>query len=222
MRKLFLALFSAATLMAGGAADPLRATLLMDRLEMHPAEENIVVWDASAYIGKDLDKLYFYSEGAKSSDESESENEVVYSRAVTPFWDLQAGLEYDKADGDDKSWGVVAVQGLAPYFIETRARLKIGDGAFGFNFDFEYEALITQRLILTPRVEIEGYSEDLPELKKGGGISSASVGVRLRYEFIREFALYGGVTYSNSFGATASKYGGQEDTSFVAGVRFWF
>ena len=222
MKKLLIFLLAAASLMAAGAGDPLRATLLMDRLEIQSSDGNPAVWDASAYIGKDYDKLYFYSEGSRTSDESESENELLYSRAVTPFWDLQAGIEYDRAGSENRTWGVVAVQGLAPYFIDTRMRLKIGDGAVGANLDFEYEALITQRLILTPRMEIEAYSKEVPELQKGGGISSAAVGLRLRYEIRREFAPYIGVTYSNSFGKTASKYGGAEDTAFVAGLRFWF
>ncbi len=222
MKKLLILLLAAGSLMASGTGDPLRGTLLMDRLELQSSDANPLVWDTSAYIGKDYDKLYFYSEGQRTSGESESENELLYSRAVTPFWDIQGGVEYDRAGSSHKTWGVVAIQGLAPYFIDTRVRLKIADGAVGANFDFEYEALITQRLILTPRVEIEGYSEEIPELHKGGGISSATVGLRLRYEIRREFAPYIGVTYSNSFGKTASKYGGEESSAFVAGLRFWF
>ncbi len=222
MKKLLLLLIAANSLMAAGAGDPLRATLLMDRFEVHSSEENPLVWDTSAYIGKDYDKLYFYSEGQRSTTESESENELIYSRAVTPFWDIQGGVEYDRAGSSHKTWGVVALQGLAPYFVETRIRLKIGEGAVSANFDFEYEALITQKIILTPRLEVEAYNKEIPELHKGGGISSATVGLRLRYEIRREFAPYIGVTYSNSFGKTAAKYGGEESSALVAGIRFWF
>lgn len=212
-----------ASLYAGGMNDdPLRATLLADRLEWQATDGDPVAWDVAAYAGYDVNKLYLYSEGSTRNDETESENELLYSRAVTPFWDLQAGAEMDTAGSDRKVWAEVAVQGLAPYFIDTRIRLKIGDEAIGVNFDFEYEALLTQRLILTPRIEMEAYSDDVPELGIGSGFSSLALGLRLRYEFVREFAPYVGVEYVNSFGQTASDYGGEEDTRFVAGVRFWF
>ncbi len=116
----------------------------------------------------------------------------------------------------------MALQGLAPYFIDTRLAIRVGEAVLGFTFDFEYEALITQRLILTPRIEIEGYSGDVPGLEVGSGLSSIGAGVRLRYEFVREFAPYIGVEYANGFGATKSLYGKREQTRFVTGVRFWF
>ncbi len=208
---------------AGGMEDdPLRATILADRLEWQATDGDPVAWDIAAYAGYDLNKLYFYSEGSTQSDETESENELLYSRAVTPFWDVQGGVEVDQAGSGHETWGVVAVQGLAPYFIDTRIRLKIGEKAVGVNFDFEYEALLTQRLILTPRIEMEAYSDDVPELGIGSGFSSLGLGLRLRYEFVREFAPYIGVEYVNSFGDTKDLYGGREDTRFVTGVRFWF
>ena len=222
MKKLFLSTLLTLSLFAEMNDDPLRATLLADRLEWQATDGDPVAWDVAAYAGYDLNKLYLYSEGSTQRDETESENELLYSRAVTPFWDLQAGAEMDTAGSDREYWGVVAVQGLAPYFIDTRLRLKIGEEAVGVSFDFEYEALLTQRLILTPRIEMEAYSNDVPELGIGSGFSSLGIGLRLRYEFIREFAPYVGVEYVNSFGRTASEYGGEEDTRFVAGVRFWF
>jgi len=202
--------------------NPLRATLLMDRLEVQSIDDSLFVWDISAYIGKDIDKLYLYSEGSKSSEETEIQNELVFSRAVTPFWDLQGGIEQDKAGSESKVWGVVALQGLAPYFIDTRLRVKVGEESVGVNFDFEYEALITQKLILTPRIEMEAYSDDVPEIGVGSGFSSLNFGLRLRYEFIREFAPYIGVSYSNSFGNTKEVYGGKESINFIIGTRIWY
>jgi len=202
--------------------NPLRATLLIDQLEIQGIDDSRFVWDVSAYIGKDIDKLYLYSEGSKSSEEIEIQNELLFSRAVTPFWDLQGGIEHDKAGSESKVWGVVALQGLAPYFIDTRLRVKVGEETVGVNFDFEYEALITQKLILTPRIEMEAYSDDLPEIGVGSGFSSLDFGLRLRYEFIREFAPYIGVNYSNSFGDTKEIYGGKESIDFIVGARIWY
>ncbi|WP_457598716.1 copper resistance protein B, partial [Hydrogenimonas sp.] len=200
MNKVLLSAIVAASLSAEMNDDPLRATLLMDRLEIQTVSGTPLVWDLSAYVGRDLDKLYLYSEGSRDSQESESRNELLYSRAVTPFWDLQGGVGYDRSGNGNRTWGVVALQGLAPYFIDTRLAIRVGEAVLGFTFDFEYEALITQRLILTPRIEIEGYSGDVPELEVGSGLSSIGAGVRLRYEFVREFAPYIGVEYANGFG----------------------
>ncbi|WP_353662740.1 copper resistance protein B [Hydrogenimonas sp. SS33] len=222
MKKILISTMLAASLFAEMNDDPLRATLLADRLEWQATDGDPVAWDVAAYAGYDIDKLYFYSEGSTQSDETESENELLYSRAVTPFWDLQGGLEMDTAGSERKYWGILAIQGLAPYFIDTRIRLKISDEAVGVNFDFEYEALLTQRLILTPRIEMEAYSADVPELGIGSGFSSLAMGLRLRYEIVREFAPYVGVEYVNGFGDTKKVYGMKEDARFVAGVRFWF
>ncbi len=222
MKKMMTMLCMALSLMAGSASDPLRATLLADRLEWQATEGDPVVWDIAAYVGYDRDKLYLYSEGSAQKDETESENELLFSWAATPFWDIQGGLELDRMGSGHQLWGVIAVQGLAPYFIDTRLRLKVSDEAVGLNFDFEYEALLTQRLILTPRIEADLYSDDVPAVGVGSGWATITAGLRIRYEFVREFAPYLGVEYTNAFGRTKSVYDVQEETRFVAGLRFWF
>lgn len=201
--------------------DPLRATLMMDRLEVQAKDDLPRAWDSRAYIGYDLNKLYFYSEGESVNGDTESQNEVVYSRAFTPFWDVQIGVETDTAGSQRKSWAELALQGLSPYFIETRIRLKASGGALAVSLDFEYEALLTQKLILTPRFEMDAYSKDIPRMGYGSGLSSANLGLRLRYEIRREFAPYIGLQYTRSFGDT-SKYHYVSEGSFVAGLRFWF
>lgn len=201
--------------------DPLRATLMMDRLELQVREDLPRAWDSRAYIGYDLNKLYFYSEGESVNGDTESQNEVVYSRAFTPFWDVQIGVETDTAGSERKSWAELALQGLSPYFIETRIRLKVNDEALAVSLDFEYEALLTQKLVLTPRFEMDAYSKDIPRMGYGSGLSSADLSLRLRYEIRREFAPYIGLQYARSFGDT-SKYHYVSEGSFVAGLRFWF
>lgn len=208
-------------LQAEMADDPLRATLMMDRLEVQARDDLPLAWDSRAYIGYDLNKLYFYSEGERVNGDTGSQNEVVYSRAITSFWDAQIGIETDTAGSNNKSWGVIAIQGLSPYFIDTRIRLKVSDGAVGASLDFEYEALLTQRLILTPRFEMDAYSASIPEMGDGSGLSSAELGLRLRYEIRREFAPYIGLQYARSFGDT-SQYHYVSEGSLVAGLRFWF
>lgn len=208
---------------AAGADDPIRTMFIMDRFEILNNDENTRVWEGSFYIGYDIDKLYIYSEGEATSDGLEtSQNELVYSRAIAPFWDIQIGLAYDKNDDASSTWGEVAIAGLAPYFFETRAALLVNsDGNIGLRLDAEYEALITQKLILTPSLEADFYSKDDPQMRIGSGLSSIEAGLRLRYEFVREFAPYVGVTWEKTFGDTRD-YNPVNETSLLVGVRFWF
>jgi len=208
---------------AGGADDPLRTMFLMDRFEVLNNDENIRVWEGSFYIGYDIDKLYLYSDGEATADGLESsQSELVYSRAIAPFWDAQIGLAYDKNTDASKTWASFGLAGLAPYYFETRAALLVnGDGNIGLRLDAEYEALITQKLILTPSLEADFYTKDDAELAIGSGLSNIEAGLRLRYEFVREFAPYIGVTWEKTFGNTYD-YNPINKTSFLFGLRFWF
>jgi copper resistance protein B len=174
-------------------------------------------------MGYDLDKLYIYSDGEATSDGLESsQNELVYSRAIAPFWDAQIGLVYDKNEDASKTWGEIAIAGLAPYYFETRAALLVnGDGNMGLRLDAEYEMLFTQKLILSTSVEADFYTKDDATMQLGSGLSSMEAGLRLRYEFVREFAPYIGVTWEKTFGNTRD-YNTVDETNFLMGVRFWF
>ena len=208
---------------AGMGDDPLLSKVMIDQLEYQASDEKAISWDTSVWIGYDLNKLYLYTEGEKPKDGSaESENQLVISHAIAPFWDLQYGVGYDKNDNADQTWGVLAISGLAPYFFETRAALLIGeDGNVGLRLGAEYDALLTQRLILTPSIESDLYSKDTPEMGLGKGLSNLTAGLRLRYEIRREFAPYIGVEWNRNFGNTAD-YNPLNETYVTAGVRVWF
>jgi copper resistance protein B len=219
MKKMTLSLFALYAMAGGMDGDILRGVLVFDQLE-YQKYENAKAWDIYGYVGYDRDKIYFYSEGARVKSENESENELVYSRAFAPFWDWQVGIAYDKAE-NSKTWGEIAISGLAPYFFETRVALLIGEGNVGVRTTLEYEALLTQKLILTPSVEADLYAADDKEMEKGRGLSNITAGFRLRYEIKREFAPYVGVEWSKNFGKTAA-YAPLEECYFVMGVRIWF
>jgi len=227
MKKILLSLITiiglGQTAHADMEDDPLVTMFLMDKFEVLDNDENTRVWEGSFWIGHDINKLYVYSEGEATSDGLESsQNELVYSRAVAPFWDAQIGLAYDKNDDASKTWGEIAISGLAPYYFETRAALLVnGDGNVGLRLDAEYEALLTQKLILTPSLEADFYTKDDQDMHTGSGLSSIEAGLRLRYEFIREFAPYIGVTWEKTFGNT-SDYNPIDETNLMVGVRFWF
>jgi copper resistance protein B len=90
----------------------------------------------------------------------------------------------------------------------------------------EYDLLLTQKLILQPRVEFDLSLQDVPEIGIGSGLSTGEIGARLRYQFRPEFAPYLGLEYERAFGDTADfrraageKAGGW---SFLIGLRTWF
>ncbi|QCU90982.1 copper resistance protein B [Thiomicrorhabdus sediminis] len=211
---------------AGGERDPLLASLIVDNLEISNQENNPTGWAASAWVGKDWHKLYLKSEGESVQGQNESENQLLYSTPVEKFWDLQLGLAYDTAPEANQTWAAIGLQGLAPYFFETNALLLANSDGLGIRLESEYEALFTQKLILTPSIALSAYSFDNEKMGTGSGLSNLNIGLRLRYEITRKFAPYIGLTYNQFFGTTAdyvkAEGGKEQETSLVAGVRFWF
>lgn len=212
------------------------AKLMIDRLEYAWGEdENTVNWDAQFWYGGDINRLWIETEGediASGGSGGELENfDVMYSRRIWPYWDVQAGAGYQRAYGPgpdhDRGSVVVGLQGLAPYWFETDAKLRLNEGgAVSAELETEYEWLLSQRLILQPRFTTYYSSKKEEAFGIGQGINSVQVGLRLRYEIRREFAPYIGVYYRRLFGETADLAEADgEDTAgaaVVAGVRMWF
>jgi len=221
--KLTLLTSLATAIFAGGGGDILRASFTADNLEYQFNNDKTLYWDTYGYVGYDLNKIYIYSDGEKAEGAgADSENQLLYSRAIAPFWDIQAGIDYDIAGSKDKTWGVVALSGLAPYFFETRTALLFSDnGNVGLRIDMEYEALITQKLILTPKFILNAYSKDALDVGLGRGLSNITLGARLRYEIKREFAPYIGVEWSKNYGKTG-ELTPRDEAYITTGLRFWF
>lgn len=224
-----LLLGSGSPVLAGGKDDPLLTKVLIDQLEVRNADEaNPWVLSGQAWIGKDLQKLWFKADLERADGETEeAELQALYSQAIAPFWDVQIGLRQDFQPTPSRSWGVIGLQGLAPYFFEVDTALFFGEnGRTAFRLEAEYELLFTQRLILTPEVEINLYGQNDVELGVGSGLSDMEAGLRLRYEIRREFAPYIGVNWSKSFGNTAdfARNEGKDtnDLQWVIGFRAWF
>lgn len=209
--------------------DPTLTKVMIDQLEVRQADEgeNPIVLEAEAWVGKDLNKLWLKTDIEKVGSElEEAELQLLYSRAIAPYWDLQTGIRKDFKPYN-QTWFTVGAKGLAPYFFETDAALFVGeDGRTAARVSAEYEMMLTQKTVLSPEVGFNVYGKDIPEAGVGSGLSDMSVGLRLRHEFKREFAPYIGVNWSKKFGKTAdfARHDGEsvEDTQLVAGVRVWF
>ncbi|GGY69157.1 hypothetical protein GCM10011613_11840 [Cellvibrio zantedeschiae] len=205
--------------------DPLLASLVLDKLEFTSEETSL---EADAWIGKDINKLWLKTDIKIHDKKTEhAELQALYSHAISPYWDLQTGIRKDIEPSPSRTWGVVGVQGLAPYFFEIDAAIFVGEaGRTAARFSAEYDVLITQNLILSPEIQINFYGQGDAATSTGSGLSDAEAGLRLRYEICREFAPYIGVNWSKKFGKTADSFERQgnsiSDTSLVAGAAFWF
>lgn len=204
--------------------------VLVDRLEarLQEGEDGYLV-DAQAWYGGDIDKLWIKAEGegAFRGDFEQLEIQALWSHAVGPWFDLQAGVRYDAQDGPDRTHLVLGVQGLAPYWIEIDAAAFLSDkGDVTGVVEAEHDMRITQKLILQPRAELEWSLQDIPAQTIGSGLTHASVGARLRYQVTPLVAPYLGVEYDRSFGDTRDLRRAADERvggfSFLAGVRAWF
>jgi copper resistance protein B len=205
--------------------------VIIDRLEASFGDgTEAYLWDLQGWSGGDINRFWWKSEGEGEFGEGlESvELQALYSRAVTPFWDVQTGVRHDfRPDGEDTTHLVLGVQGLAPHWWEIDAAAFLStEGDLTARVEAEYDQRITQRWILQPRIEIEASASDNPALELGSGLSSVEAGLRLRYEIRREFAPYVGVEWSHAFGDTADYVeagGGEAETvRLVIGLKAWF
>jgi copper resistance protein B len=210
-------------------ADPLLARLMIDQLEWRDNDDaGSYALEAQGWIGKDLDKLWIKTDVERvDGTTEEAEIQALYSRAIAPFWDVQVGVRQDLQPDPDREWGVIGVQGLAPYFFEVNAALFIGDsGDTAARLSAEYEWMFTQKLVLSPEISLNFHGENDEHRRTGSGLSDGQAGLRLRYEIRREFAPYIGINWTRSFGNTADfvRAHGEDasDVQWVAGIRAWF
>ena len=209
--------------------DPLLLTVILDQIEMRDvADDNTLSWSAEGWLGKDLHKIWFKSDGERSAGNTdEAELQFLFSKAIARYWDFQLGVRHDFKPSPSRSWAAIGFKGLAPYFFDIDAAVFIGDsGRTAGRFEAEYELLLTQRLILTPDIEINLYGQNDSDVGIGSGLSDIEVGIRLRYEIRRQFAPYIGFNWSRMFGNTAdfAEVDGRDtsETQLVIVFRAWF
>jgi copper resistance protein B len=175
--------------------------------------------DLQGWVGTDTGRFWAKVEGggAFAGALEEVELQALYSRPVSPFFDLQLGVRQDLVPGEPRTHAVVGIQGLAPYWFEIDAAAFVSHtGDVTARVEAEYEVLFSQRLVLQPRVELDVALQDVEAL---------GADLRLRYEIRRELAPYVGVSWRQAYGGTAeaAKRQGRRaaGTALVVGLRFW-
>lgn len=209
--------------------DPVLTLLKVDQLEARDSDEGTVTaWEGHFWVGRDETKLWFKTEGERSSDETETaEYQLLLSLAVDPYWDLQLGFRHDDYPRPSRDWAAIGFLGVAPYWVEIDSALFVDkDGQTNLRLQAEYEMMLTQKWVLSPEIEIDLYGKDEERYGIGSGIATIEAGLRLRYEFAREFAPYIGLHHERLLGDTRRLARDADaetsETQWVAGIRFWF
>ncbi len=203
--------------------------VMIERLEARLGEgADGYVWDAQGWYGGDINRFVLKTEGEGEFGGAieDAEVQALYSRAIGPFFDLQAGIRFDPEPAS-RTHAVIGVQGLAPYMFHVDGALFLSDkGDLTARVEAEYDQKLTQQLILQPRIEVEASLQDIPEREIGSGLTKIEPGLRLRYEFVPEFAPYVGIEYEAKLGETAdiARAEGEDPDGFkfVVGLRVWF
>lgn len=186
-------------------------------------------WDAEAWFGGDINRAELRSEGTGTVDQGTENAEIqaLYSRAIGPWFNLEAGVRQDITPRPARTYATIGIEGLAPYMAQTEARLFVSTrGEVLARLEGWYDQRVTQHIVLQPRIELNLSAQDTPRRRIGSGLYDAELGLRLRYEITRRFAPYVGVSCETQTGRTAdyTRATGKDPTttSFVAGARFWF
>lgn len=185
-------------------------------------------WDAEAWYGGDYNRVWLKTEGTQERGRlHDGDHELLYSRAISSYFNLQGGVRADIDDGPTRTWGAFGIQGLALYQFEVQATAYVSDrGRFAARLEGSYDFLLTNRLILQPQAEFNLYTKSDTGRQVGAGLSDVDTGLRLRYEVWRKFAPYVAVTYSGYLTQARRIVHDQGektgDLRFTFGIRSWF
>lgn len=217
IRSLVLFLAAGASALAalpGGAraqeGDFLAYGATFEQFEYRRSDDgNVLAWDGDLFVGTDEWKGVWQSEGEYVPEDKAFEtleNQLLLRRLLTDFFDLKLGVRYDSPAGQNRLYGVLGLQGLAPQFVEVDADLFVSEkGHVSARLDFDYEILITNRLVLTPTAEIDIAFADDEEIGVGRGLASTEFGLRLSYDLIdRSVSPYVGLFYERAYFETAN------------------
>jgi len=201
----------------------------LDRFEVRPGSgDDAYAWEARLRYGGDINRLVLKTEGEGEFGHGleEAQVQALWSRAVTAYFDLQAGVRQD-LEPRGRTYATVGFEGLAPYWWDVEGALFLSTkGDLSARFEVSHDLRLTNRLILEPSAELHLASQDDPRSGQGSGLTDAELGLRLRYEIRREFAPYVGVHYERKFGDTAdyARAAGEdaEETRVVVGLKSWF
>lgn len=206
--------------------------IMFEQLEYSPLENSRPASvDARLWYGGAYRRVWLRAEGERSTageTEADAELQLLYGMLVDPFWDAVIGLRADRQWDNGESRGRVLLAfgflGLAPYRFEFEPTLFVGPkGELSARLGAAFPLLLTQRLVLEPRIEVDAAMQAAPRYGVRRGVGEYELGFRLRYEFKREFAPYVGWKRSRGRdpGGEASAARSTGQNQLVFGLRLW-
>lgn len=206
--------------------------VLFEQLEYSPqGAERPVSLDARSWYGGAYNRIWLRAEGERNTagadKEGEGELQLLYGKLVDPFWDAVVGLRGDRR-WENGSRGrlllAIGLLGLAPYRFEFEPTVFVSPkGELSARVSAAFPLLLTQRLVLEPRAEADLALQAVPRFGVRKGLGEYELGVRLRYEFKREFAPYVGWSRTREAEPTGDAAGGTSipENRLVLGLRVW-
>ena len=227
---LFGGLLSAIMAAPQAEAQQLLWGIQAEQVEYRVGEDGgVAAWDLDAFVGTDELKVVWRSEGEFSVDQEAFEtfeNQLRVQVPVSPFFDAVAGIRVDTPEGANRVHAVLGLHGLAQQWIEVDADFFVSDHP-SFRFEAEYEGLITNRIVLTPSIEIDLPFTDDEAFGQGGWGPKLELGLRLSYDLVdRAISPYIGVHYERVFGESSLLAAREGENAgavfFVVGARILF
>lgn len=186
-------------------------------------------WEGQAWYGGDIDRVVLASEGEGLFGERAERIELgaYWRHALDPWFNLQLGMRQDFRPDPRRTYALLGIEGLAPYWFELEGQLLVSNkGDIHARGKAGYTQRITQSLVLEPEAEVDFAFQDVPELNVGAGFERLELGLRLRYERNRSLAPYVGVNWERKLGGTAdfarAAGEGVSGVSAVFGARAMF
>lgn len=203
--------------------------VLFEQLELAPVpDERPINVDMKSWYGGAYKRLWLRgkSEFATTKSSGQAEAQVLFGRLVDPFWDAVIGLRVDRSWGNAPQARVqlaTGFLGLAPYRFELEPTVFVSDkGEVSGRFEASFPLLLTQRLMAEPQIEVNAALQAVPKFNIRRGVNGFETGIRLRYEFRREFAPYFGWSRTRRYGVRDSNSPYRPvESSLVVGLRVW-
>lgn len=229
----------------------IRTFILTELLEIQPnAPERPINVELLSWIGGDYRRFFLRAQGEQTTrgeSDGELQADALFGRLITPFWSVVAGARVDTrprlvraakttepraqlqdATSERHTRGMLAVGllGIAPGWFELEPTLLVSNtGDVSLEVESSFDLLLTQRLIVQPRLELNAALQAVPDIGIGSGLTDIEFGARMRYEVRRKFAPYVGVSWlRRTSGTAAMAHDAGAPLSvgtFTAGLRIW-
>lgn len=188
-----------------------------------------MAWKLEGWTGGDRDRLVVKTEGETgfTGPAERIELAAVWRHALDPWFNLEAGVRHDIRPDPQRTYAVLGIEGVAPYWIELEGQLLLSDrGDLHVRLDAAHLMRLSGPLVLEPEARLDLALQDVPALQVGAGAERIELGARLGYEVRPELVPYLGVHWERFLSGTADRRrAAGEDlggVSAVAGVRAFF